>query len=84
MEGELFLRTPLSRLCNIMQFDKLRFWLFSNPHSNVIFGSVYLGVLWHQVKNNYNFQYGITTGYIEFDYRTRADYSKKYVTSSFE
>ena len=23
MEGELFLRTPLSRLCNVMQFDKL-------------------------------------------------------------
>ena len=24
--------------------------LFSNPHSKVIFGSVYIGVLWHQVK----------------------------------
>ena len=24
MEGELFLRNPLSRLCNVMQFDKLR------------------------------------------------------------
>ena len=72
MEGELFLRTPLSRLCNVMQFDKLRFCLFSNPQSKVIFGSVYIGVLWHQVKNYYNFQYGITSGYIEFDYRTHA------------
>ena len=38
----------------------------------MIFGSVYIGVFWHQVKNYYNFQYGITTGYIEFDYRTHA------------
>ena len=38
----------------------------------MIFGSVYIGVLWHQVNNYYNFQYGITTGYIEFDYRTHA------------
>ena len=28
-------------------------WLFSNPHSKVIFGSVYIGVLWHQVKKIY-------------------------------
>ena len=26
-------------------------WLFSNPHSKVKFGSVYIGVLRHQVKN---------------------------------
>ena len=52
-------------------------WVFSNPHSKVIFGSVYIGVLWHQVKNYYNFQYGITTGYIEFDYRTHAGLFQK-------
>ena len=38
----------------------------------MIFGSVYIGVLWHQVKNYYNFQYRITNVYIEFDYRTHA------------
>ena len=43
----------------------------------MIFGSVYIGVLWHQVKNYYNFQYGITTGYIEFDYRTHAGLFQK-------
>ena len=56
-----------------MQFDKLR----CNPHSKVIFGSVYIGVLWHQVNNYYNFQYGITTGYIEFDYRTHGGLFQK-------
>ena len=42
----------------------------------MIFGSVYIGVLWHQVKNYYNFQYGITTGYIELITEHMLDYSK--------
>ena len=32
-------------------------------------------------KNYYNFQYGITTGFMEFDYRTHAGLFKNYVTS---
>ena len=77
MEGELFLRTPLSRLCNVMQFDKLRCLSFQK--------STLKGDIWvclHRCivapgKNYYNFQYGITTGYIEFDYRTHAGLFQK-------